>query len=299
MSQIQYTFIGNVSTGKCLLETNLGFHNSVYVKIAKKILKKISKNELKKPDGMATLLSGEYGYNYIFGFDNNTTNDINSELLGNIVFLCANESINYNDGNNDKIREIIYNFLNDVKNEFISQFSGDLDVLMSSDTNKFDNDITSDLNLFSASIKDKMINMPTNDNNFDYQKKGKNVNNSNKMYGTNLKTKMDLRRQAPKYINKNSQINNVINQIEQVKQTVKENIEMVIDRGEDMALLHDKSQSLMDDSVSFRNKSRQIRYQYCKDLYKQRCVLIFIIIFVVYLLSAMICGWRWGSCSSK
>ena len=84
--------------------------------------------------------------------------------------------------------------------------------------------------------------------------------------------------------------------IEQVKESVKENIEMAIDRHENMALLQDKTDRLADESVSFRNRSRSLHYRYCRDLYKQRCVIVCVIIFVIYLMSAMVCGWGWQSC---
>lgn len=93
-----------------------------------------------------------------------------------------------------------------------------------------------------------------------------------------------------------SKFDQIIGNIERVKESVKENIEMAIDRHENMALLQSKTDRLADESINFRNRSRTLHYKYCRDLYKQRCVVIVIIVFVIYLLSAMICGWGWDSC---
>ncbi len=73
-----------------------------------------------------------------------------------------------------------------------------------------------------------------------------------------------------------SKISTIINQIEQVKDTVRENIDMVIDRGESLALLQEKSHTVNEQSASFRERSRQVEWRYCRELYKQRCIVIFI-----------------------
>merc|ERR1712032_855664 len=96
--------------------------------------------------------------------------------------------------------------------------------------------------------------------------------------------------------NAESKFDAIIGHIEQVKDSVKENIEMAIDRHENMALLQNKTDRLADESVSFRNRSRTLHYRYCRDLYKQRCIIVGVIIFVIYLMSAMVCGWGWHSC---
>lgn len=91
----------------------------------------------------------------------------------------------------------------------------------------------------------------------------------------------------------------MIQKLEDVKDTVKVNINSAIDRHDSIALLQHKTNELQDSGASFRNRSRRLQYQYCRDLYKQRCVVITIIFFVIYLLSAMICGWSWESCGSS
>lgn len=93
-----------------------------------------------------------------------------------------------------------------------------------------------------------------------------------------------------------SRIDGIIQGIESVKNNVHQNLEMVIGRGEDLALLHKTSQQIGTQSSIFHQNSRQLRYGYCKDLYKQRCVIALVVIFVLYLVSAMVCGWSWSHC---
>ena len=98
------------------------------------------------------------------------------------------------------------------------------------------------------------------------------------------------------YQNNGSKFDEIIAGIHKVKHDVKQNIEKAIERNEKTTLLQSKTDRLADESLSFRNRSRSLHYRYCRDLYKQRCVIVCVIIFVIYLLSAMICGWGWQSC---
>lgn len=188
----------------------------------------------------------------------------------------------------------------------------------------------SDLRMFSASMKDQMANVANDDvdsesdsfnniNNNDDDEKKINYRSSNNYlrndpppkhnnntktnnYGSGRRTYNDLRSDPPPsgsklyQNNSGSKFDQIIGNIEKVKESVKENIELAIDRHENMALLQSKTDRLADESLSFRNRSRTLHYRYCRDLYKQRCVIVCIIIFVIYLLSAMICGWGWQSC---
>jgi len=95
-----------------------------------------------------------------------------------------------------------------------------------------------------------------------------------------------------------SKMDSIITHVEKLKGRVQDSIDMVIDRGEEISLLQGKADEFSKESVSFRNRSRRVQYQYCQELYKQRCIIAFVAIFAIYLLSAMICGWSWDSCSN-
>ena len=87
MAKILYSLIAGGDTP--LIEANLQSSTNKYVKACRKILKKIARNELRRPDGMATLLSGSFAYNYIHGCDP----DDNNATLESLVFLCVTEAL--------------------------------------------------------------------------------------------------------------------------------------------------------------------------------------------------------------
>ena len=163
MSKILYSLIAGVDTP--LIEANLGA-SSKYVRASSKILEKISRNELRRPDGMATLLTGSFAYNYIHGADP----DDNNPTLENLVFLCVTEALPYA-ATPAETREAAFRFLSLIRRNFLEQFRGDLNVLFkatsgsgsgnTSDTGSIgsteivsiDPKMKSDLRMFSASMK--------------------------------------------------------------------------------------------------------------------------------------------------
>eukprot|EP01083_Nonionella_stella_P148509 470205_1 len=313
MAKILYSLIAGVDTP--LIEANLGASSNKYVRACRKILKKISRNELRRPDGMATLLSGSFAYNYIHGCDP----DENNSTLDSLVFLCVTEALPYA-ATPSETREAAFRFLSSIRRNFLEHFRGDLNVLLKatsannlSDTASIDSSqifsidqkMKSDLRMFSASMKDEMANVVNDDLDSASDSLNCNVNTALLSRHEDDEKKAavvgytDLRSGPPSGSNiarGTSPFDAIIGNIEKVKQTVQGNIEKAIDRHENMALLQSKTDRLADESFAFRNRSRTLHYKYCRDLYKQRCVIVCVIIFVIYLLSAMVCGWGWQSC---
>merc|ERR1712130_249376 len=146
------------------------------------------------------------------------------------------------------------------------------------------------------SLSDDHFNNNMNQNDEDEKKPIYEYNSKRKNNGYS-----DLRSGPPAsgsslYQNNGSKFDAIIAGIDRVKLDVKKNIEQAIERNEKTTLLQSKTDRLADESLSFRNRSRSLHYRYCRDLYKQRCVIVCVIIFVIYLLSAMVCGWGWQSC---
>ena len=163
--------------------------------------------------------------------------------------------------------------------------------------------VSDDINIFSNNsnnINNNNSNNNNNNNNNNDDDEKKPMISGHNNYGS--KSYTDLRSNPPPsgsalYQNSSgSKFDQIIGNIERVKESVKENIEMAMERHENVALLQGKTDRLHEESALFRNRSRSLHYRYCRDLYKQRCVIVCIIIFVIYLLSAMICGWGWQSC---
>ena len=162
MAKILYSLIAGGDTA--LIEANLGSSSNKYVRACRKILKKISRNELRRPDGMATLLSGSFAYNYIHGCD---VDDNNNSILENLVFLCVTEALPYA-ATPSETREAAFKFLSSIRRDFLEQFRGDLNILYPNNNNdetgsidstqlfSIDPKMKSDLRVFSASMKVKL-----------------------------------------------------------------------------------------------------------------------------------------------
>lgn len=159
MAKILYSLIAGGETP--LIEANLGASSNKYVRACRKILKKISRNELRRPDGMATLLSGSFAYNYIHGCDP----DDNNSILESLVFLCVTEALPYA-ATPSETREAAFKYLSLIRRNFLEQFRGDLNMFVADNNNNNDTEsidssqilsidpkMKSDLRVFSASMK--------------------------------------------------------------------------------------------------------------------------------------------------
>ncbi|XP_049737175.1 vesicle-associated membrane protein 4 isoform X1 [Elephas maximus indicus] len=75
---------------------------------------------------------------------------------------------------------------------------------------------------------------------------------------------------GPRFGPRNDKIKHVQNQVDEVIDVMQENITKVIERGERLDELQDKSESLSDNATAFSNRSKQLRRQMwwrgCKDL---------------------------------
>uniref|UniRef100_A0A8C2RHI6 V-SNARE coiled-coil homology domain-containing protein n=1 Tax=Capra hircus TaxID=9925 RepID=A0A8C2RHI6_CAPHI len=75
---------------------------------------------------------------------------------------------------------------------------------------------------------------------------------------------------GPRFGPRNDKIKHVQNQVDEVIDVMQENITKVIERGERLDELQDKSESLSDNATAFSNRSKQLRRQMwwrgCKSL---------------------------------
>ncbi|KAI9756904.1 MAG: hypothetical protein M4579_003658 [Chaenotheca gracillima] len=101
---------------------------------------------------------------------------------------------------------------------------------------------------------------------------------------------------------KDDAIGNVQNEIENVKGIMTENIERVLERGENINLLVDKTDRLGGNAHDFRVRSRSLRRRMWWKNVKLMALLIVVIIFLIYLFVGFGCGLPgWSKCvgSSK
>jgi len=84
-----------------------------------------------------------------------------------------------------------------------------------------------------------------------------------------------------------SQVNDEINQ---VKTIMSENIDQVLQRGERIELLVERSSTLNDSSVTFKKHSKNLRNAMCWKNAKLTIIVILILIVVIYIILAASCG---------
>ena len=174
MVKIWYTMIaGGAST---LIEANTGSNAAKYVRSSRRILRRIVKKKFRRPSGMATLLSGNFTYNYIHGrdlCDFNDSNDDSNGDLDHIIFLCVTDALPYSLTPAES-RQESFLFLTKIRSEFIETFSNDISILCGKDIldtisidsrssrnstsslnlkTRFDESVKNALRLFAARIK--------------------------------------------------------------------------------------------------------------------------------------------------
>merc|ERR1712207_70430 len=91
----------------------------------------------------------------------------------------------------------------------------------------------------------------------------------------------------------------VKNQIEEVKDVMVQNIEKVLERGEKIELLVDKTDRLSKQAFRFQATSRSLRRTMYWRRIRTRVGLCVIIIFLLYIASSSLCGFDFHRCKIK
>ena len=108
-----------------------------------------------------------------------------------------------------------------------------------------------------------------------------------------------LRQQMEFFTSDNPQadsINRVKEEINQVKSVMVQNIDKVLDRGERIELLVDKTDHLQNDAFRFRKAGRALKRQLWWNNIRTMGVLFFIFAMVIWFLVSMFCGWKLDKC---
>ena len=78
-----------------------------------------------------------------------------------------------------------------------------------------------------------------------------------------------------------------------------QNIEMVLERGEKLELLVDKSEQLQLDSFRFQKSSKKLRQAMFWKKVKIYMLITFVVLVVLYVFLALICGAAFEKCGNK
>ena len=94
-------------------------------------------------------------------------------------------------------------------------------------------------------------------------------------------------------------IGNVKSQIDEVKNVMVQNIERVLERGEKIELLVDRSNELTQQAFRFESNSRSLRrHMYWRQI-RCRAMIAAGVLFVIYFASISICGFKYQQCKAS
>jgi len=91
-------------------------------------------------------------------------------------------------------------------------------------------------------------------------------------------------------------ISAVRKQIDDTKSIMVENIEKILDRGERIELLVDKTENLQQSSVRFKTFSKKLKYAMCWKNVKLIIAIVLAVMVLIWLIASFICGFTFKKC---
>ena len=110
-------------------------------------------------------------------------------------------------------------------------------------------------------------------------------------YGKVMATKMDNFN--------NSQMDNIAivgDKIDDVKNVMVQNIEMVLERGEKLELLVDKTEALQQESVKFLRNATSVRDAMWWQKVRMYCCIAFVVALIIFIITWIACGLHFEKC---
>ncbi len=88
-------------------------------------------------------------------------------------------------------------------------------------------------------------------------------------------------------------------QLSSVKEVMVENIERVLERGEKIELLVEKTEELSASAKRFQHGSRNLKYMFWWKNVKMWLFITFIVLIIIYFIVSFICGFDFSKCGKK
>uniref|UniRef100_A0A4W2FHY8 AP-3 complex subunit delta-1 n=1 Tax=Bos indicus x Bos taurus TaxID=30522 RepID=A0A4W2FHY8_BOBOX len=88
-------------------------------------------------------------------------------------------------------------------------------------------------------------------------------------------------------------------QVDELKGIMVRNIDLVAQRGERLELLIDKTENLVDSSVTFKTTSRNLARAMCMKNLKLTIIIIISVVFIYIIVSPLCGGFTWPNCVKK
>ncbi len=85
-------------------------------------------------------------------------------------------------------------------------------------------------------------------------------------------------------------LHNLQNQISDVKDVMRSNINKVLERGEKIELLVDKSEALAESATVFHKRSKQLKWAMCRENAKLWLIIAFVLLVIIGIIVAIACG---------
>lgn len=82
----------------------------------------------------------------------------------------------------------------------------------------------------------------------------------------------------------------ISNEIENTRDSVQNSIGLIIDRGEKIDVLVEKSELLNENSRMFKTQAKRLKHKMCIKKLKMTALLIIIILFIMFIIAISICG---------
>ena len=100
------------------------------------------------------------------------------------------------------------------------------------------------------------------------------------------------------YRNDDEKIEDIRRTIDGVKLTMSDNIDRILDRGEQLDVLIDKSDNLNERSFNFKRRARSLRFKLCKESVIRGFLIFLIVLFIIYIIIGSACGFDFA-CARK
>merc|ERR1711920_19815 len=94
----------------------------------------------------------------------------------------------------------------------------------------------------------------------------------------------------------NDKIAEITETMNQVKQTMYTNIDKVLERGEKIELLVDKSDNLNAHANQFKSRAKTLKNRLWWQNVRMMLIVFLVVVFVIYIIAAMACGFALDDC---
>lgn len=91
-------------------------------------------------------------------------------------------------------------------------------------------------------------------------------------------------------------ISDLQDQIDNTKDAIQDNLSLVIDRGDNLNYLADKSLNLSDHALIFNQQSKRLKWKMRLRNLKMIALIILIILIIIFVMLFSLCGFKFDKC---